>query len=169
MLVGEIFGAKYGRELAESIALDHITADHEEEVRHRNNLTKGVNSETARKDSGAWSNKGNSLSRLGRFDEAIECYDKALKINPQNANTWARKGLVEEKLDSKLEAAKSYRKVIELAPANDKITQLARQRLRELEGSFSSAEDPMQVLKLRLTKGEITQQEYRDCVELLKQ
>src|SRR3990170_4160872 len=34
-LVGEVFGKKYGRELAESIALDHITADHEEEIRDR--------------------------------------------------------------------------------------------------------------------------------------
>lgn len=40
-LVGEMFGRKYGRELAENIALDHIMADHEEEVKNRNssNLT----------------------------------------------------------------------------------------------------------------------------------
>ena len=31
-----MFGAKYGREVAENIALDHITADHEEEIRSRN-------------------------------------------------------------------------------------------------------------------------------------
>ena len=36
-LVGDIFGEKYGRELAESIALDHITADHENEIKNRNN------------------------------------------------------------------------------------------------------------------------------------
>lgn len=34
-LVGEVFGQKYGRELSESIALDHITADHEEGIRKR--------------------------------------------------------------------------------------------------------------------------------------
>lgn len=33
-LVGELFGPEYGRELAENIALDHITADHEEEIRN---------------------------------------------------------------------------------------------------------------------------------------
>jgi hypothetical protein len=32
-LVGELFGSKYGKELAENIALDHITADHEEDIR----------------------------------------------------------------------------------------------------------------------------------------
>lgn len=32
---GEIFGSKYGKALAENIALDHIMADHEEEIRKR--------------------------------------------------------------------------------------------------------------------------------------
>ncbi len=35
-LVGELFGKTYGKELAENIALDHIMADHEGEVKNRN-------------------------------------------------------------------------------------------------------------------------------------
>jgi hypothetical protein len=38
-LVGEIFGSKYGRRLAENIALDHIMADHEEEIKKRPMIT----------------------------------------------------------------------------------------------------------------------------------
>lgn len=34
-LVGEIFGQKYGREMAENITLDHITLDHKEEIKQR--------------------------------------------------------------------------------------------------------------------------------------
>jgi hypothetical protein len=34
-LVGELFGKKYGRSLAENIALDHIMLDHEEEIKKR--------------------------------------------------------------------------------------------------------------------------------------
>lgn len=34
-LVGEIFGEKYGKELAENIALGHIMADHQEEIKKR--------------------------------------------------------------------------------------------------------------------------------------
>lgn len=37
-LVGEIFGKKYGRSLAENIALDHIMLDHEEEVKKRRTI-----------------------------------------------------------------------------------------------------------------------------------
>ena len=34
-LVGEVFGKKYGKSLAENIALDHIMLDHEEEIEKR--------------------------------------------------------------------------------------------------------------------------------------
>ena len=32
-----------------------------------------------------WNNKGVALSRLGRYQEAIECYNEALEIDPWNA------------------------------------------------------------------------------------
>ncbi len=31
----------------------------------------------------AWYLKGYTLSRLGRYDEAISCYDRALEIDPE--------------------------------------------------------------------------------------
>ena len=30
----------------------------------------------------AWSNKGNALRELGRLEESLACYDRALKIDP---------------------------------------------------------------------------------------
>ena len=39
-----------------------------------------------------WSNKGVSLGRLGRPDEALACYDRALAIDPQYAMAWNNKG-----------------------------------------------------------------------------
>jgi len=35
-----------------------------------------------------WSNKGASLQKLGRFEEAIRCHDQALGLNPLNAKAW---------------------------------------------------------------------------------
>lgn len=35
-LAGELFGKNYGKNIAENIALDHIMADHEEEIKKRN-------------------------------------------------------------------------------------------------------------------------------------
>lgn len=38
-------------------------------------------------------NKGISLSHLGREEEALTCYDRALEIDPRNADAWYDKGL----------------------------------------------------------------------------
>ena len=48
-----------------------------------------------------WVNKGFNLYSLGHVDEAIKCYDKALEINPQHANSWYHKALAEDKLNLK--------------------------------------------------------------------
>ena len=40
----------------------------------------------------SWFNKGNSLDELGRNDEAIACYDKALSIDRQYDEAWNNKG-----------------------------------------------------------------------------
>jgi tetratricopeptide (TPR) repeat protein len=33
----------------------------------------------------AQTNRGNALSNLGKYEEAIKCYDKSLEINPNYA------------------------------------------------------------------------------------
>jgi tetratricopeptide (TPR) repeat protein len=33
----------------------------------------------------AWNNKGNALKGLGKYKEAIQCYDRAIQIDPNNA------------------------------------------------------------------------------------
>jgi tetratricopeptide (TPR) repeat protein len=40
----------------------------------------------------AWSNKGILLRRIGQLTEAIQCQEKSLQIDPQNAKTWQAKG-----------------------------------------------------------------------------
>jgi tetratricopeptide (TPR) repeat protein len=41
----------------------------------------------------AWCAKGNALSKgLGKMQEALVCYERAIGINPQNAEAWNNKG-----------------------------------------------------------------------------
>ncbi|MET0548595.1 MAG: tetratricopeptide repeat protein [Xanthomonas sp.] len=42
-----------------------------------------------------WYNLGNALARQGRYDEAIDAYDKALKLHPQMADAVANRAAVE--------------------------------------------------------------------------
>ena len=39
-----------------------------------------------------WLNKGNALVDLGRYNESILSYDRAIELNPQYANAWNNKG-----------------------------------------------------------------------------
>jgi tetratricopeptide (TPR) repeat protein len=40
----------------------------------------------------AWSNKGAALFSQGKYDEAIKCYDEAIRLDPKLAETWCNKG-----------------------------------------------------------------------------
>ena len=60
------------------------------------------------KDAVAWHNKGFALHKLGRYEEALRCYDKVLGINPEDAIAWDNKIIAEEKL---LKIEKMRRKV----------------------------------------------------------
>ena len=39
-----------------------------------------------------WLCKGSSFAELGLHEEAIECYDEAIAINPQYLEAWYNKG-----------------------------------------------------------------------------
>jgi len=74
---------------------------------------------TYKKDSNNWFVKGNSFFDSGKFDEAIKCYDKALKINPGNDAFWYNKGLALEHLGKFDEAIKCYDKALEINPEDE--------------------------------------------------
>ena len=55
-----------------------------------------------------WSNRGSSLCTLGRFEEAIVCFDKALAIEPRYGHAWSNKGVVLYLLGRNHEALKCF-------------------------------------------------------------
>jgi len=61
-------------------------------------------------------NKGATLDHLGKPDEALKCYDKAIEINPNYAKAWFNKGIALSKLGRPDEALKCYDKAIEINP-----------------------------------------------------
>ncbi len=69
-------------------------------------------------DAVAWNFKGRTLYNLGRYDDAIMCYDKAIGIDPDNADSWNNKGRAMYFLGRYYEAITSLNKAIEIDPDN---------------------------------------------------
>jgi Flp pilus assembly protein TadD len=65
-----------------------------------------------------WFNKGIALEDLGKYDEAIQAFDKALELDPQNAEAWSEKGYALGELGKYDEAIQALDKAIELDPQN---------------------------------------------------
>jgi tetratricopeptide (TPR) repeat protein len=75
-------------------------------------------SERKLNDAVEWHNKGLSLNNLGRHNEAITCYDKALEINPNYINAWGNKGNSLCYLKRYDEGITCYDKALEIDPNN---------------------------------------------------
>ena len=63
-----------------------------------------------------WSNKGVSMSALGRKEEAVACYDRALEIDPRFANAWLGKGAALYELGRSEEAIACCDRALEIDP-----------------------------------------------------
>ena len=46
-----------------------------------------------------WYDKGNALAKLGKDEEAIECYDKSVSLDSTNWRAWSNKGNALTKLE----------------------------------------------------------------------
>jgi len=53
---------------------------------------------------------------LGKHDEAINAYDKAIELDPKDASAWYNKGHALNRLEKHDGAIKAYDKAIELDP-----------------------------------------------------
>jgi len=63
-----------------------------------------------------WYDKGNSLAKLGKDQEAIACYDKALSLDSANWGAWTNKGNSLAKLGKDEETIVCYSQAIRLNP-----------------------------------------------------
>ena len=66
----------------------------------------------------SWIKKGRILVGSGRYEEAVQAYDKALALNPGDSDALNRKGLALHYLNRYKEALQAYDKSLELNPDN---------------------------------------------------
>jgi tetratricopeptide (TPR) repeat protein len=65
-----------------------------------------------------WIEKGDTLFDSQKYEKAINCYGKALELEPDNDDTWTRKGYALAFGGRYEEAIKCYNKAIDLNPMN---------------------------------------------------
>lgn len=61
-----------------------------------------------------WKDKGESLYAQGRYEEAIQAYDKVIEMDPLSPDAWNGKGDAFQKLGKYEEAIEAYDKTIEM-------------------------------------------------------
>lgn len=64
----------------------------------------------------AWLNKGDTLNYLKKYEEALESFDKAIKIEPDNPKAWTYKGLTLILIEKTQEALECFNKSLEFDP-----------------------------------------------------
>ncbi len=67
----------------------------------------------------SWKSKGHTLNGLGKYEEAIRAYDKAIMIAPNDADTWYRKGLILKLIGQTEDADAAFEKAKELDLQSD--------------------------------------------------
>jgi tetratricopeptide (TPR) repeat protein len=65
-----------------------------------------------------WGLKGTALSALGRYDEAIQCFDKSLQLHP-SALIWHKKADCCYHLGKRQEALECFDKALQICPDQD--------------------------------------------------
>jgi tetratricopeptide (TPR) repeat protein len=80
-----------------------------------------------------WLIKGLSLDINGKYKEAIECYDKALEINPESADALNNKGAALDDIGKYEEAIECYEKALKLNPQHSDALYNKTQSLNEIK------------------------------------
>ena len=74
--------------------------------------------ELAEFEAGEWNNKGTSLVNLRRFNEALDCFNRALEISPQDAKVLVNKGSLLDQLGRYDEGLEFINMALEINPQN---------------------------------------------------
>lgn len=79
-----------------------------------------------------WNRKGNALFELGSFQDALECYEKALELEPENDIFWSNRGVTLLELNRFEEALESFNRALTINPENEDAKILKEECLENL-------------------------------------
>jgi tetratricopeptide (TPR) repeat protein len=63
----------------------------------------------------AYSKEGDILAMVGKFEEAIVHYDRAIEVDPENSEAWTRKAIALKALGRTREALECVERALDLS------------------------------------------------------
>ena len=69
-------------------------------------------------DAEVWFEKGMAFDAIGRYKNALECYNRTIELNPNDYYAWLNKGTIYFEIDELEESVVCYNKAIEIDPVN---------------------------------------------------
>jgi tetratricopeptide (TPR) repeat protein len=98
----------------------------------------GTTTTTSTPTADDWYKKGYALAKQGKYDDAIQAFDKAIQLNPNFANAWNNKGWILAKQGKYDDAIQACDKAIQLAPKNDSVWSIKGYALAK-QGKYDDA------------------------------
>ncbi|MBI4999947.1 MAG: tetratricopeptide repeat protein [Euryarchaeota archaeon] len=95
-----------------------------------------------------WFNRGVALEKMGKSDEAVECFDKALQENPNDAWAWFNKGTSLHRLGMMGEALRCYDKALSILPDDPDVLSNKGIALRSIGRTEEAIECYLSALKI---------------------
>jgi len=88
------------------------------------------------KDDVTWNTLGVVLTKMGRYKEALQAFQKAIDINPKVAEIWYSRGMVLKKLKRYPEAMDSFNNALKIEPGMERAIEKYREAVEEYNRSL---------------------------------
>ena len=84
-------------------------------------------------NSDEWYDKGLESIKLGQFEEAINCFDKVLEIDPQKIIAWHDKASALRNLGNYEMEIECYNRILDIDPDNESAKQTKNIILKQIQ------------------------------------
>jgi tetratricopeptide (TPR) repeat protein len=121
-----------------------------------------------------WYHKGKSFYFLKKYKISIECFNEAIKREPKHSDSWYWKAMSFYELEENEEFMRCSKKLQDFDSDIDPNYEDKIQKIMgEIKSKSSQAKEsekvkPLNVLKMRLAKGEISLDEFNELKDILE-
>jgi len=120
-----------------------------------------------------WYNKGKSFFFLDKYKKAIDCFNQAIRIDPKHSHSWYLKAMSFYNLEDNEEFMRCAEKLQSIDSVIDpSYEDQIQKKIHEIKLKLPQVEEieklkPLNILKIRLAKGEISLDEFKELKDIL--